>query len=308
MLNVCWIYFIAGIWKLDSVLWREGFGLYASMKVEIARMPELWRPDHLPILRVADYLVLALEPILPLPMLMRRGHPLKRIGALSFGLFNLFILVTLGITWAIVGLTCTLVLFFAEELNTWRAQAWASSDARLTDARRRWSRSDVGAVIFLVLLMAATARHIRAFGALNQPAYAALWMVGVAQDYRLFNWIDRVAFQVRTRVEVTRPDGTPGADLPREALPSDFRSLLLLGYVHDVRWLIVPDARRFDLRLSLVRRLASWTCRFVTEPGTRVDIVSTIHPIRPDNLELVPERPHERRGCSLSAAGISEGD
>ena len=290
MLNVCWIYFIAGVWKLDSVLWREGFGLYASMKVEIARMPELWRPDHLPILRAADYMVLALEPILPLPMLMRRGHPLKRIGALCFGLFNLFILVTLGITWAIVGLTCTLVLFFAEELNAWCAQAWASSDGSLPDARRRWSRSEVGAVVFLVLLMAATARHIRAFGALNQPAYAALWMVGVAQDYRLFNWIDRVAFQVRTRVQVTRPDGTRGADLPPEALPSDFRSLLLRGYLHDVRWLIVPDARRFDLRLALVRRLASWTCRFVTEPGTRVDIVSTIHPIRPDNLELVPER------------------
>jgi hypothetical protein len=298
LVNVCWIYFIAGVWKLDSVLWREGFGLYASMKVGIARMPDLWTPAHLPLLRVGDWLVMALEPVLPLPLLLRRGHPLKWIGAAGFLVFNLFIAGTLGITWAICGLTATLVLFFAEEVGGWTARrAGAASPApaptSLASATalpsRRWMRSEIAAVVFLALIVTATARHIRAFGALNVPAYAALWMVGVGQDYRLFNWIDRVAFQVRTDVRVTRPDGSPGT-LPDEAMPDHFRALLLRGYAHDVRWLIIPEGRTFDLRLSLARRQASWACRYVTEPGTVVDITSTVHPIRPQNLDLAPMR------------------
>jgi hypothetical protein len=294
LVNVCWIYFIAGVWKLDSALWREGFGLYASMKVEIARMPDLWTPAHLPLLRVADWLVMALEPVLPLPLLLRRGHPLKWIGAVGFLVFNLFIAGTLGITWAICGLTATLVLFFADELGGWAAHRagaapHAAAPPSATPAPRRWVRAEVGAVVFLALIVAATARHIRAFGALNVPAYAALWMVGVGQDYRLFNWIDRVAFQVRTDVRVTRPDGSPGA-LPEDAMPDHFRALLLRGYAHDVRWLIIPEGRTFDLRLSLARRQASWACRYVSEPGTHVDITSTLHPIRPENPGLAPAR------------------
>jgi hypothetical protein len=256
-------------------------------------------PAHLPALRVADYLVMALEPILPLPLLLRRGHPLKRLGAAGFALFNLFIAATLGITWAICGLTATLVLFFADELGErWGVPRATSAAAPSTaaaegtaplPARRRWRRAEVGAVVFVALIMSATARHIRAFGAINEPAYAALWMVGVGQDYRLFNWIDRVAFDVRTDVRVARPDGTEGS-LPSEALPDDFRALLLRGYVHDVRWLAIPEGRTFDLRLGLARRLASWACRYVEEPGTEVDIVSTVHPIRPENLALAPTR------------------
>lgn len=293
LLHVCWIYFVAGVWKLDSEMWREGFGLYASMKVGVARMPEVWGPEHLPLLRWADWVVVTLEPVLPLPLLLTPGSRVKLLGAAVFAGFNLFILATLGIGWAIVGLTCTLVLFFAEELGqAWggRSGAVPRSPSGATGERRRWRRAEVGAVVFLGLLVAATSRHVRFFGVLNEPAYAALWTVGVAQDYRLFNWIDRVAFQARTRVRVTRPDGSPGAPLPPDAFPDGFRARLLRGYLHDVRWLAVPDGRLFELRLSLARRQASWACRFVAEPGTRVEIVSTVHPIRADNLDLAPER------------------
>ena len=302
LVHVCWIYFIAGVWKLDSELWRGGFGLYASMKVAVARMPEVWTPAHLPLLRWIDWLVMAVEPVLPLPLLLRRGHPLKWVGAAGFVGFNAFIAATLGITWAICGLTATLVLFFAEEIAAGAAGASAPPPPAAAPlpaavapappappAARRGSRAEAAAVVFLARIKTATARHIPVAGALNQPAYAALWMVGVGQDYRLFNWIDRVAYQVRTDVTVTRPDGSPGT-LPPDALPGGFRALLLRGYEHGIRWLLIPDQRGFQLRLALARRQASWACRYATEPGTRVDIVSTVHPIRPDNLELAPTR------------------
>ena len=293
LLNVCWIYFIAGAWKLDSVLWREGFGLYASMKVEVARMPDFWGPEHLPFLTWSDYAVMALEPILPLPMLLGRRW-VRYGGAVAFVVFNLFILTTLGIAWAILGLTCTLVLFLRDEVSALLGRWLAGRDATTADEtavpedgrpRRPWGRAERLAVVFVGVLALATARHIPGFGALNQPAYGALWMVGVAQDYRLFNWIDRVAYQVRTDIEVRSPDGAPLA-VPAGAYPMRFRAKLLQAIAHDVRWLILPDERRFGLRLSIARRHASWFCRFVDEPGTRTEIISTIHPVRPDNLDL----------------------
>lgn len=291
LLNVCWIYLIAGAWKLDSVLWREGFGLYASMKVEVARMPDFWGPQHIPFLRWSDYLVMALEPILPIPMLL--GPRSLRIGgAIAFLTFNLFILVTLGITWAIVGLTCTLALFLGEELAGLLGSRFAAGGKALAEtsgaeaaARNPRGRAERFALVFVTVLAVATSRHIPGFGVLNEPAYGALWMVGVAQDYRLFNWIDRVAYQVRTDIDVWGPDGEP-VSVSVEAYPGGFRAKLLQAYAHDVRWLLLPDDRRFDLRLSIVRRHASWFCRYVEEPGTRAEIISTIHPVRPDNVDL----------------------
>lgn len=292
LINVCWIYFIAGIWKLDSIMWREGFGLFAAMKVEVARMPDVWNASHLPFLRFSDYLVLVVEPILPLPMLLG-GRWLRTAGAASFVVFNLFILTTLGIAWAILGLTCTIVLFLGEDL----ARAYAlrfgpasevdDAEASPPDKRgaRRFNRTERAAVTFLLVLMTATARHIPVFGSLNEPAYAALWMVGVAQDYRLFNWIDRVAFRVRSDFQVTGPDGEALA-LPDGAYPNRFRARLLQAYAHDIRWLLLPDEDRFALRLSIAQRHASWICRAFDDPGTRVSIVSTIAPIQPDNLDL----------------------
>jgi hypothetical protein len=212
-------------------------------------------------------------------------------GAIAFAVFNLFILTTLGITWAILGMTSSLLLFLGEDLaSVWRARLGATGARGRVDAPGeaggwRWGRAERAAICFLTVLGLATARHIPVFGALNQPAYAALWMVGVAQDYRLFNWIDRVAYQVRSTIEVRSPSG---AELPEPpgAYPSRFRAKLLQAYAHDIRWLIVPDERRFELRLAIAQRHASWFCRFIEEPGTRVVITSTIHPIRPDNLDF----------------------
>lgn len=314
LVNVAWIYFMAGVWKLDSVLWREGLGLYAAMKVEVARLADVWGPEHLPFLKVMDYVVLAVEPVLALPMFLRRGHPLRYLGAVSFAGFNLFILATLGITWAIVGLTCTLVLFLGEEVADRLARALtgnermaaaeggahadpgsgvgAPEDGAVADAvpmRSPWRRADRLAVAFLVLVMLATARHVPVFGALNLPAHVVLWSVGVGQDYRLFNWIDRVAYHVDTSVAVTGPGGAP-RPVPDGAWPDGFRAMLLRGYAHDVRWLVLPDHERFRLRLAIVRRQASWFCRFVEEPGTRVEIVSTVRPIASGSLFQARDR------------------
>ena len=76
-LNIALMYVIAGVWKFDSPLWRDGYGLYAALRVPVAAMPDLWGAEHVPFLRVANWMVMASEPLMALPLFLRAGHPLS---------------------------------------------------------------------------------------------------------------------------------------------------------------------------------------------------------------------------------------
>ena len=52
--NVCLIYLVAGLWKLASPLWQQGFALYATLRLPIAYAPDFWDPQHLPLLQVSE--------------------------------------------------------------------------------------------------------------------------------------------------------------------------------------------------------------------------------------------------------------
>jgi hypothetical protein len=229
---------------------------------------------------------MAVEPFMALPLFLRPGHPLKHLALVVFAGFHLFILVTLGLPFAMLGLLSTLVLFFAPEVATSAARWSGAPDPSPVTVAPSLSRSGRLAVAFLVVLALATTRRIPVLGALNVPAYGALWMVGVAQDYRLFNWIDRVNFTVETQAEEL---GTDGSALPvgREArYPSSFRAKLLLAYMHDIRWLRLPRQHRLRMRTSIAERLAGWYCR-ANQPDGTVRIASRIYRLVPTGREFV---------------------
>ena len=208
-LNVALMYLVAGLWKFNSPLWRSGYGLYVSLRLPVAAMPDAWGPELVPMLRVANWMVMAVEPFMALPLFLRPGHPMKAVGGVLFTGFHLFIFATLGLPYAMSGLMMTSILFFGPELTA-RGARW--SDAPVTPAggtAPSLTRSGRIAIAFLVVLFLATTRRIPVIGALNVPAYGVLWMVGVAQDYRLFNWIDRVNFDVET--SVIELDGNGGS-------------------------------------------------------------------------------------------------
>ena len=149
------------------------------------------------------------------------------------------------------------------------------------------TRSGRLAIAFLVLLFLATTRRIPVIGALNVPAYGVLWMAGVAQDYRLFNWIDRVNFDVDTEIIERRS----GGDVPvtsHVSYPSSFRSRLLLAYLHDIRWLRLPRQHRFQMRMSIALRVSSWYCENNTAQGD-VQIRSRIYRLVPQGREFVSD-------------------
>ncbi|HSA54592.1 MAG TPA: hypothetical protein VLE53_02760 [Gemmatimonadaceae bacterium] len=264
-LNVALMYVIAGLWKFDSPLWRSGYGLYASLRLPVAAMPDVWGPEHVAMLRLANWMVMAAEPFMVLPLLLRPGHPLKTIGGVLFTAFHLFILVTLGLPFAMLGLLSTSIIFFGPEITA-RVARWTGAPAPpVLVTAPSLTRSGRLAIAFIVVLALATTRRIPVVGALNVPAYGVLWMVGVAQDYRLFNWIDRVNFDVDTEIVEVRADGVTVPVTERARYPSSFRSKLLLAYLHDIRWLRLPRKDRLRMRTSIAERLAPWYCR--NNPG-----------------------------------------
>jgi len=283
-INVALMYVIAGLWKYDSPLWRSGYGLYASLRLPVAVMPDVWGPEHVPMLRIANWMVMAAEPFMAVLLFARGGHALKYAGGVLFAGFHLFILATLGLPFAMLGLLSTLILFFGPEITAW-ASRWSHAPAppSLTIAQAL-TRSGRFAIAFIVVLALATTRRIPIVGALNVPAYGVLWMVGVAQDYRLFNWIDRVNFDVETGIAELDSAGLAIPVTDRVHYPSSFRSKLLLAYLHDIRWLRLPRVYRRHMRSSIAERLATWYCRN-NEVHSTVRITSNVYRLVPEGRE-----------------------
>ena len=279
--NVSLIYLVAGLWKMESAMWREGFAVYAVLQLPIAYAPDFWGPAMLPLLRVANYLSLGLEPLLPFLLTRRRGHFLKWCGLLAQLGFHLGIIVALRIPFANLALMATAVLFFRQDIMHGLRRFNTENDSVRVRSYSRWSGRL--ALIFLVLLTLAMMRRLPVVGEIHKPAYAILWMVGIAQDYQLFNWIDRKNYAVRYRLEMTSSEASPQALAPSMLFPRTLRAVLLQSYLHNVRWIAVPRAYRVSLKRSILTRLAQRFCRLHPLPG-RLTAWSRIQRIRPAHI------------------------
>ena len=281
--NVCLVYLVAGLWKFTSPLWQQGFALYATLRLPIAYAPDFWQPQHLPFLQVMNYLVLVVEPLIPFLLLCRPGHLAKWCGLLCQLGFHLGILLTLPLPFVNLGLLGTSVLFFRAEILQWLRRSEAHPLA--LRQKPRLNRAGWLALVFLLVLSLAVARGTPVLGALYQPAYALLWVVGIAQEYHLFDWIDKFNYRVTYRVHTPRPDGTTQSLDPTSLFPQSLRAILLQGYVHNVRWMRVPSQHRNPLKYSILSRLAQRFCRkhMLTTPVTAW---ARVQRIRPDNVAL----------------------
>jgi hypothetical protein len=302
-LNIALMYVIAGLWKYDSPLWRSGYGLYASLRLPVAAMPDVWGPEHVPMLRLANWMVMAAEPFMVLPLFLPPGHRLKAIGGVLFTVFHLFILVTLGLPFAMLGLLSASILFFGPEITA-RATRWSRATAPpALSTAPSLTRSGRLAIAFMVVLALATTRRMPVVGALNVPAYGILWMVGVGQDYRLFNWIDRVNFDVDTEIVELGPGGDVVPVTGHVRYPSSFRSKLLLAYLHDIRWLRLPRQHRLRMRRSIAVRLGPWYCR--NNPGdATVRVTSDVFRLVPTGRQLSHRLVVAEFDCRAGAARV----
>lgn len=281
--NLVLLYVVAGFWKLESPLWRNGFALYATFRLPIAYFPDVWGPQHLPLLTAMTHLALVAECSIPFLLLLRPHHPLKWLGLLMMIGFHLGIAAALRIPYANIACIAAGVLWFRLELMQWLRKPRAA-DAEVR-SRAGFDRAGRIALAFLVLMCIGQTRRLTIFGLTYQPAFAVLWFGGIAQDYQLFNWIHTKNWRGENSVVFTPKGGEPETLAPSEFFPTSLRGVLLQSYVHDVRWIKIPEEDRPELKRALLERFSRRFCRTHDRPG-RVEVNSFVHQILPEDPEL----------------------
>src|SRR5215813_2349993 len=333
--NLTLIYVTAGLWKWTSPMWRDGTALYAVLKLPISHAPDFWGPQHLPVLKLFSYAALVLEPAFPLLFVLRRGHPLKYALLLGLLAFHVGSVATLQIPFANLACAATTALIFGGELMRWirgepperevfnpgRSIGYAGAAGFVVVALlslamissvslahwRTPTRRDKSALRSALIPTAVTNSpeapedEIDPGGdeglrTLQWSFFSALWCVGLAQQYQLFNWIDDRNFEIRyhTIEYQGASDGDPSArevNASSVLLPST-RGMALRLYLHGITWMRIPRERQAELRHSLQIRLARSYCQKLN-PRANVAIYATAHRIDPgvirdaEDLELL---------------------
>jgi hypothetical protein len=288
--NLFIYYLTAGLTKLWSPLWREGLALYVILKLPLARSNALWDLGDLPAMWVGNHFTLLFEPLFPFLVLLPKGHPVKWVVGASQVLFHLMIPLTIGVPYANLALILGMILVFHGEIEDfWRAKAATEQPVRVLDWRApRGTRSLIAA--YLVTLTLAMSKGIPGVGVTYEPAMATLYWGGVAQEYHLFDWIDRYNWWVENTIEVSPGDGRAAFQAPpTDLFPASVRGFIVQSYLLPMRWMRIPRPLTGEMRNSILRQAAE---RFVRrhrstlgEQGT-VTVTTRVARLDRDNLDL----------------------
>lgn len=118
------------------------------------------------------------------------------------------------------------------------------------------------------------------------PLRFALWLVGVFQSYRLFDWVDSRNYHVRYELLHATPDRTkqPALDA-RSLFPDTMRHLLLQSYLLGNVWLQMDPKALAAVRRTILSRYAARYARSHPNAGT-IDAWAIVQRVVPDNLDL----------------------
>lgn len=319
LFNLMLIYLVPGLWKSTSTMWREGTALYAVLRMPMSYAPEFWRPEFLPFLKLANWGALGLELILPLMFLLPAHHRAKWPMLIACVGFHLGIVFTLRIPYANIACIAGMALVFRHEIMR-AVKGRVTPPSWHPQAAIAWR--DRAALAFVGLLTLAIAGEVRipswryasrgqppiaiaaASGALAQPEtlehaadgrvgfmrtghnmlYYPLWIIGIAQSFQLFDWIDHRNFRVSYVATERRADGTLRPVDPTLVIPNSLRGVLLQSYVHDVTWGRVPRSRAPELKAALFTRYAARYCR--THPNSgEIEMHATVGRLSPDGVD-----------------------
>lgn len=293
--NVMLIYLVAGLWKWTSPMWRDGTALYAALKLPVSIAPDFWSLNHLVFLRPLNYAALLVETLFPFLFVMLRGRTPRLLLLASAVAFHAGMLATLRIPFANLACISAAVVLFGKELMERPRRDAASSSSPIKSSLGFAGVASLLFVSCLTLAMlssvwmpewrsraAATERADVGFGdglqPLQKPFFAALWCIGVVQQYQLFNWIDERNFVVD--YDGVREWGSGTAALsPSTIFPRSTRGVLLQTYVHNVTWMQIPAWRQPELRRAIFSRAARRYCGRAAS-DERVTLYSTVRRIR----------------------------
>ena len=316
--NIGLLYFVAGLWKWTSPMWRDGTALYVGLQTPVSRAPDFWVPGWLPVLMVASWMALVLEPLLPAMFVLRPHHRLKwaLFGGALF--LHLGILATMKIPYTNLVLIAVSVVTFRDEIMAFLHRSGSPAPVASRQRRRVGLRGavSVGFVALLSVAMisestvAAWRQPVRGtelaaaadlhdyvdedqgkaeevsglWASGHNPFYAPLWAIGIAQSYRLFDWVDDRNFDIRYEIVVTPPHNPPVVESSDLVFGDSIRHVLLQSYIHGVRWGPLGGSDLAEFRLSVLGRYATGYCAGddVGE-GTAVDVFALVRRITKEN-------------------------
>jgi hypothetical protein len=298
--NLALIYLVAGLWKWVSPMWRRGWALYAALKMAVSYRPEAWRPSQWPVLMAGNYFALVVEPFLALLAVLPPYAPLKVPLFACTALFHLGIVATKKFPFANLAMLGGGVLYFRDELMHALGAPALPADPGSQPPPGPLDWLAAGTVVCLALLFLTNALlyrehptprwHTRVVGkARLNPFYVPLYAVGLAQSYRLFDWIDRRNYHVDYEITETVAGQEPRPVDQRVMFPRSMRHVLLQSYLHGNIWMQLDPAALPELREQILARTARWYCRtHPTAPGVEAEVVvdAVVARIALDNLDL----------------------
>lgn len=276
--NLFLYYLVTGLTKYGSELWRGGCALYIAVQLPISHTSGFWSPADLSYLAPLNYATMVIEPLLPFLVLLPRNHPVKWVGgAVWFGLHT-GIASLLGIPYANIGQILALILVFQGEIGD-RLRQGAPAH-RETD----FAENSAGkvATAYLIAFALAMSKGVPGLGQTYRAAFAVEWTMGMAQEYHLFDWIDRLNLHMRDVVALE--DGTP---LPEPLFPVGVRSYLIEGYIYGLNWMPLARGLQGELQIATIQRaLDRYARRHPELAGKRLIWQMAVQRMSIDNLAL----------------------
>ena len=286
-------------------MWLDGTALYVVFKLPISYFHVFWGPQHMPLLSVFNYGTLFLEPLVPLMFVLPRGHYSKYILLAAFVGLHVMSVATLDIPYANAACAATAILMFREEIMNFLRRGMAvdsiaAPPAKLglsgaialvmvvtltfamissvslmnwrTAPREQTSRTDNASAVKTDSIASGYTEGLKS---VQMTFFGALWLMGIAQQYQLFNWIDDRNYATHYRVVENGREVDPDTMFVRS-----LRGVLLDFYIHDITWMRIPPEHRAELRTSILTRTAGRYCRN-SNPQGEVEAYSSIERIDP---------------------------
>ena len=296
MANMALIYLVAGAYKFTSPMWRNGTAMHAALRMPIARTPDFWTVPRRSVLRFVNYAALVLEPLFGLVFVLPSHSLGKWFLAGCAVVFHLGIVATLKIPYANLLMLGALPVAFGPEI----ASATAGSPAPTGPPTAPFPVAlDPAAVVALVLVAALVAmcaweaaaqwrpvsKPYSARGWAN-PLRSAMWLAGVFQSYRLFDWVDARNYHVRYELWRTTSGSKKRQALDASTLFDDtMRHLLLQSYLFGNVWLQMGPEALATVREAILARYAARYARSHPNAGT-IEAFATVQRVTADNLDL----------------------
>lgn len=297
--NIALIYFIAGVSKFSSKLWLDGVALLAVLKLPLGWFSQYPLEDYETLIKIGNYLALTMEPLFVLIVFLKPWNKFKMFLGIGICLFHLTILLTLDIPIANIGCLLLIPIIFRHEIMELLFHQVSKKENDQVRVIHHSHFAKVVALLMVVLLTGAmscaltqeqwrsakrvTGKNIEAqvrdssadSGGLMQTGfYAGLWAMGLAQGYRLLDWIDERNFY--QKVTVREDDGTSVKFFSRSNLvPIGMRGSLMMTYISDVTWMYVDPDHIENLRLDIRTRLSRFYCRSIKNK-TSVEVWHTL--------------------------------